>query len=71
MKTKIHGIGFGGWLALIFITLKLCKVIAWSWWWVLAPLWLPLGIGLTIAGGTLAVGALLLGIAWVIDRCGK
>lgn len=71
MKTKIHGIGFGGWLALIFITLKLCKVIAWSWWWVLAPLWLPLVIGLTIAGGTLAVGALLLGIAWVIERSRK
>ncbi len=29
-------------LALIFITLKLCKVIAWSWWAVLSPIWLPL-----------------------------
>ena len=27
-------------LALIFITLKLCGVITWSWWWVLSPLWL-------------------------------
>lgn len=26
-------------LALIFITLKLCNVIAWSWWVVLAPLY--------------------------------
>ena len=26
-------------LALIFITLKLTGYIAWSWWWVLAPLW--------------------------------
>lgn len=26
-------------LGLIFITLKLCKVIAWSWWWVTAPFW--------------------------------
>ncbi len=24
---------------LIFLTLKLCGVIAWSWWWVTAPLW--------------------------------
>jgi len=23
----------------IFLTLKLCGVIAWSWWWVTAPLW--------------------------------
>lgn len=27
-------------LLLIFITLKLCKVIDWSWWVVLIPLWL-------------------------------
>jgi hypothetical protein len=31
-------------LALIFITLKLLGVIAWSWLWVLAPIWLPLGL---------------------------
>ena len=35
------GIGFFGLLAIVFITLKLTGVIAWSWWWVLAPLWLP------------------------------
>ena len=28
-------------LALIFITLKLTGYIAWSWWWVLSPLWAP------------------------------
>ena len=28
-----------GILGLIFITLKLCHVIDWSWWWVLAPFW--------------------------------
>lgn len=26
-------------LGLIFITLKLCHVIDWSWWWVLCPVW--------------------------------
>jgi len=31
---------------LAFVILKLCKVISWSWWWVLAPTWIPLGIGL-------------------------
>lgn len=35
------GIGFTGLLAIVFITLKLCGVITWSWWWVLAPLWIP------------------------------
>lgn len=32
-----NGIGFTGLLTLIFITLKLTHVIAWSWWWVLSP----------------------------------
>lgn len=34
------GLNFGDILALIFITLKLCNVIDWSWWWVLSPVWL-------------------------------
>ena len=34
------GIGFGGALLLVFITLKLCGTIGWSWWWVLSPLWI-------------------------------
>jgi hypothetical protein len=28
-------------LLVVFITLKLCKVITWSWVWVLAPAWIP------------------------------
>jgi hypothetical protein len=35
------GIGFFGLLAIVFITLKLLGFISWSWWWVLAPLWIP------------------------------
>lgn len=42
------GIGFIGLLTVVFITLKLCHVIDWSWWWVLAPLWAPLCLGLII-----------------------
>jgi len=33
-------------LTIAFIVLKLCKVIDWSWWWVMAPAWLPAGMGL-------------------------
>ena len=33
------GIGFTGALQITFIVLKLCKVINWSWFWVLAPTW--------------------------------
>lgn len=28
-------------LFVLFLVLKLCGVIAWSWWWVFAPLWIP------------------------------
>ena len=35
-------------LTLIFITLKLCKVINWSWWWVLSPLLIPISIVLIL-----------------------
>lgn len=31
------GIGFFGMLQIVFIVLKLCNVITWSWWLVLLP----------------------------------
>ena len=34
------GIGFVGLLTIVFITLKLTRVIAWSWWWLLSRLWI-------------------------------
>lgn len=42
------GIGFCGLLAIVFITLKLTNVIAWSWWWVVAPLWVPAALVVAI-----------------------
>lgn len=38
------GIGFGGLLTIAFIVLKLCKVIDWSWIWVLSPLWISVAL---------------------------
>jgi hypothetical protein len=40
--TQSGGIGFFGLLAIVFIVLKLTGYIAWSWWWVLAPIWIPI-----------------------------
>ncbi len=42
------GIGIGGVLLIVFIVLKLCGVIAWSWWWVLSPLWIPIALWLAV-----------------------
>ncbi len=47
-KATYSGIGFTGLLQIAFIVLKLCNVINWSWWWVLAPIWIPLAIGLLL-----------------------
>lgn len=35
-------IGFLELLTAIFIVLKLCNVISWSWVWVLSPIWIPI-----------------------------
>ncbi|MGM9531327.1 hypothetical protein [Intestinibacter sp.] len=31
-------------LTTLFVILKLANIIEWSWWWVLAPLWIPFSI---------------------------
>lgn len=49
------GIGFVGLLTIVFITLKLTRVIAWSWWWVLSPFWISVALI-----GVIAVFAALL-----------
>lgn len=40
-ESSSGGVGIFTVLGLIFVTLKLVDVIAWSWWWVLAPFWIP------------------------------
>lgn len=45
------GIGFFTALGLLFIGLKLGGAIGWSWWWVLAPFWLPWAVILIILAG--------------------
>ena len=40
-KERTSGITLCDLLGVAFIVLKLCKVIDWSWWWVLAPFWIP------------------------------
>ena len=33
------GIGLFGMMFIVFLILKLTGYIAWSWWWITAPLW--------------------------------
>jgi ABC-type nickel/cobalt efflux system permease component RcnA len=50
MKEKESGgIGFVGVLQITFVVLKLCKVIDWSWWWVLSPIWISTALTILVA----------------------
>ena len=52
-EASSNGIGIGGILFIIFLILKLTNNITWSWWWVTAPIWIPVSLVL--------VGLLLIG----------
>ena len=43
------GVDFIGLLTLLFIALKLCGVIDWSWWWVLSPVWITVVVAFIAA----------------------
>ncbi len=58
-KAKASGVSFTGLLTIAFIVLKLCHQIDWSWWWVLAPLWMSMALDLV--AGVLAWLAVVLG----------
>lgn len=42
------GSGISSVLAVVFVVLKLCKLINWPWIWVLAPVWISAGIALIL-----------------------
>ena len=56
--SRTGGIGFAGLLTIAFIVLKLCGVIAWSWWWVLSPVWIMAVIVVVIVVATIIVAAM-------------
>ena len=35
-------VGIGAFLSVVFVILKLAGLIAWSWWWTISPLWIPM-----------------------------
>lgn len=60
-NNQSNGVGFLGLLTIAFIVLKLTHFINWSWWWVLAPAWIPtllVAIVLIVIGGIFLIGYL-------------
>ena len=58
-NTGVSGLGLSSVLTIIFVVLKLVGTIDWSWWWVLSPILIDLGLSLIIL------------IGWVIWDCCK
>lgn len=54
------GIGFTGLLTIAFIVLKLCKIIDWSWLWVLSPIWISFAFTISIF--------ILIGVGYIIYK---
>jgi hypothetical protein len=46
MESK--GMGIDVILTIVFVVLKLCGVITWSWWWVFSPIWITWGIVIVV-----------------------
>lgn len=55
-ETNRGGVGVLGLLGIAFIILKLCKIIEWSWLWVLAPFWGGLVIVMIVFAIAFTVG---------------
>ena len=69
--TTSGGVSFCGLLGIVFIVLKLCNVINWSWLWVLSPFWIPFAIVLGILGiGIVGFGIYKLG-SFIVKKTSK
>lgn len=49
-KTATGGLSLCSALTILFVALKLCDKIGWSWWWVVSPLWLPWAAAFAVGG---------------------
>ena len=67
-NVAVGGTSFFNLLFLTFLVLKLTHVINWSWWWVTAPLWIPVGLVLGIGLIALLVAIIAAGVKSRDDR---
>lgn len=49
LKSSSGGVDFAELLQIVFIILKLTKVIEWSWLWVLSPTWISIILLICVA----------------------
>lgn len=70
MKNTSSGLSLCSLLTVAFVVLRLCKVIDWSWWWVLSPLWGPFAIAFVVMGTLGTIAVILKVIARIITKEG-
>lgn len=46
-------------LTIVFVILKLTKVIDWSWWWVFSPLWIGAALVILIIIFVIVIAAIV------------
>jgi uncharacterized membrane protein len=67
-QIPVGGFPILGVLGLIFVTLKLTKVIDWSWWYVTLPFWgFPAAVFVVCFGVYLLAKGFLVGV-WAYDK---
>ena len=57
-ESKSGGVGIFTVVGVVFIILKLCGLINWSWVWVLSPFWMPVALILVIGIIAVIIGKL-------------
>ncbi len=61
-RAQSQGTSLASMLLVLFVGLKLTGYIAWTWWWVLSPAWIPFAAvlaALVVVGFVVAVLAVL------------
>jgi len=51
-------------LFFIFIILKLTGTVAWSWWWITAPIWMPAAL---LVGGVVLAAVMGVGVLKIVS----
>jgi len=60
-------VGFWSAVVLSLFVLKISGTLAWSWWWITAPLWGPFALLFLV----LIIGSIFFFIAEALDKNGK
>ena len=67
-KVITHRFPILGLLGLAFIVLKLCGVINWSWWWVLAPFWGLFALAIVVMAIVFCAGVIFKTAEYFVDK---